>query len=603
MAGNMGGRLLEPHRDANVNLMEGAACWMAGWGHDLVDQNNSNTTTGANSHPYLNESGVNAIGRDYCVAYAEPWVMDMSGPNDFCAGNPAVENGKFVTHQPNGCDDTGIPLICDDNGYASLVGIYRGISSDCMPETSVGISNVMVRVGQTDNYSWISTTMSENEPQPGYEDASLPMPSTMTCSRPSIDNSAKIFNNGDVELASTRAEVDRYTAIVEFAPDSSTNDVVSSTCYGAIISPYEVVVPAECCLNAFMTVQTVSSDIIGTVITGVSYENLNMHAATDCLEYNQIEKVDIHPNHIIIGAPTSQVQDNVCVVKVSENMFDMYEQQGKPNCAAAACLPSGPLPHGTACWVPVMVDDPNNPSDPNLRSRVSEGWNILGDAECNDFNIQMASIHPNTLGALTSGSQDEANLFCAAKPSPGVINMGDSISAGTDWKILDGKGSPMFCLESTPIGDRTVVAGLYYLNTLYKTGDQSATPDMHDDYRLMAPADFIDLSVLSARDFIPTANDAQNNADMSPLVSSVASYYPWNYEVGTGWEGFSTCEAQITGAAENPDWPQNLDPYRLTVQMGMVKLSFKIFYSIAHKRLSTFKFSDIRIKIKLLKAI
>ena len=97
----------------------------------------------------------------------------------------------------------------------------------------------------------------------------------------------------------------------------------------------------------------------------------------------------------------------------------------------------------------------------------------------------------------------------------------------------------------------------------------------------MAPADFIDLSVLSTKDFIPTANDANNNADMSPLVSSVASYYPWNYEVGTGWEGFSTCEAQITGAADSS---QNLDPYRLTVQMGMVKLSFKICNLTARKR-------------------
>ena len=577
MASNMGGRLLEPRRDTNDNLMEGAACWMAGWGDDVVDINNSGT--GANSHPYLNESGVNAIGRDYCVAYAEQWIMDMSGPNDFCAGNPAVENGKFVTNQPNGCNDRGMPLICDDNGFATLVGIYRSVSGDCMTADAVGISNVMVRVGQTDNYSWIYNTMRVNEPQPGYEDALLPMPSTMTCSRPSIDNSAKMFSNGDisqVQQAVTVAEVDRYTAIVEFAPDSSTNDVISSTCYGAIISPFEVVVPAECCLNAFITVQTDPSDIIGTVITGASYEDLTVHAEfphLQCLAYNQIEKVDIHPNHIIVGSPTSQVQDNVCVVKVAENMFDMYEQQGKPNCAAAACLPSGPLPHGTACWVPVMVQDSGNP---NLRSRISEGWNILGDAECNDFNLQMASLYPNTLAALTSGSQDEANLFCAAKPVPGAVNMGDSISATTDWKNLDGKGSPMFCLESTPIGDRTVVAGLYYLNTLYKTGDQWTTPQMQ-----MAPADFIDLSVLSAKDFIPTANDANNNADMSPLVSSVASYYPWNYEVGTGWEGFSTCEAQITGAADSS---QNLDPYRLTVQMGMVKLSFKICNLTARKR-------------------
>ena len=573
MASNMGGRLLEPRRDTNDNLMEGAACWMAGWGDDLVDQQNNSVI--ANSHPYLNESGVNAIGRDYCVAYSEPWIMNMSGPNDFCAGNPAVENGMFVTQQPIGCNDRGIPLICDDGGFATLVGISRGMG-ECMPENSVGLSNVMVRVGQTDNYSWIFNTMRENEPQPGYEDALLPMPSTMTCSRPSVDNSAKIFSNGDisqVQQTNTLAEADRYTAIVEFAPDSSTNDVISSTCYGAIISPFEVVVPAECCLNAFMTVQASPADIIGYVKTGVSSEfNDDILDETGCLAYNQIEKVDIHPNHMIVGSPTSQVQDNVCVVKVSENMFDMYEQQGKPNCAAAACLPSEPLPHGTACWVPVMVDDPNVP---NSRYRISEGWNILGDAECNDFNLQMASLYPNTLAALTSGSQDEANLFCAAKPVPGAVNMGDTISAGTDWKTLDGKGSPMFCLESTPIGDRTVVAGLYYLNTLYKTGDPSAIQQMHADFGL-TPADFIDLSVLSTKDFIPTANDAFNNPDMSPLVSSVASYYPWNYEVGTGWEGFSTCEAQVTGAADNPDWSQNLDPYRLTVQMGMVKLSFKI---------------------------
>ena len=570
MASIMGGRLLEPRRDTNDNLMEGAACWMAGWGDDVNEQNNSNTYE--NSHPYLNESGVNVIGRDYCVAYSEPWIMSSSGSNDFCAGNPAVENGMFVTNQPNGCEDRGIPLICDDNGFATLVGISRGMG-ECMTETSSGISNVMVRVGQTDNYSWIYNTMRVNEPQPGYEDALLPMPSTMTCSRPSVDNSAKIFNSGDVQLANTLAEADRYTAIVEFAPDTSTNDVISSTCYGAIISPFEVVVPAECCLNAFMTVQASPADIIGTVITGASYENLNMHTALDCLAYTQIEKVDIHPNHIIIGAPTSQVQDNVCVVKVSENMFDMYEQQGKPNCAAAACLPSGPLPHGTACWVPVIVDDPNNPNDPNMRQRISEGWNILGDAECNDFNLQMASLYPNTLAALTSGSQDEANLFCAGKPVPGAVNIGDTISAGTDWKTLDGKGSPMFCLESTPIGDRTVIAGLYYLNTLYKTGYPSDIQQMHPDFGL-TPADFIDLSVLSTKDFIPTANDAYNNPDMSPLVSSVASYFPWNYEVGTGWEGFSTCEVQVTGAADNPDWSQNLEPYRLTVQMGMVKLSF-----------------------------
>ena len=562
MAANMNNRLLQPQLDGRDNLMEGAACWMAGWGHDLVEQGQN--STGQNSHPYLNESGLNVIGRDYCVAYSETWIITMIGPNDFCAGNPAVENGKFVANQPTGCDDMGIPLICDADGYATVVGLYRGMGGNCSSEFNIGMSNVMTRIGQSDNYSWIINTMHQNEPQPGYEDASRPMPSAMTCSRPSIDNSAALFSNGDVQavqMSNTRAEADKYTAIVEFAPDSSTNDVISSSCYGAIISPFEIIVPAECCQNAF-TITT--GDIIGSVITGVSYGDLNMHAAGDCLQYNQIEKVDIHPNF----DNTASSYDNICVVKVMENIFDMYEQQGKPNCAAAACLPSGPLPHGTACWVPVLVDDGT------AMVRESQGWNIIGDAECFDLNVLMASSYPDDtyLSTLTSGSQDELNFFCAGKPVPGAPNMSDTISAGTDWKNLDGKGSPMFCLESTPIGDRTVVAGLYYLNTLWQTGDQSTNPSLHVDFGVAA--DFIDLSVQTLTSFIPIANDAANDFAMNPLISSVASYYPWHYEVGTGWEGFSTCEAQITGVPDDPNWSQNLESYRLTVQLGMVKLSF-----------------------------
>ena len=64
---------------------------MAGWGHDVNEQNQTNDNM--NSHPYLNELGLNVIGRDYCTAYSHQGFLDGAGPNDFCAGNPVVENG------------------------------------------------------------------------------------------------------------------------------------------------------------------------------------------------------------------------------------------------------------------------------------------------------------------------------------------------------------------------------------------------------------------------------------------------------------------------------------------------------------------------------
>ena len=209
---------------------------MAGWGHDVNEQNQTNDNM--NSHPYLNELGLNVIGRDYCTAYSQQGFLDGAGPNDFCAGNPVVENGQFVSNQPVACDDTGVPLICDVNGFATIVGIQRGIAQ-C--NLSSGMSNIMTRIGDIDNYSWITNTIFDNQPQSGYEDSTRPMPSAMTCSRPSIDNSAAIFSNDDiytVQNDSANTEAFRYTAIVEFGPDSSTNDFISSTCYYISIRSY-----------------------------------------------------------------------------------------------------------------------------------------------------------------------------------------------------------------------------------------------------------------------------------------------------------------------------------------------------------------------------
>mgnify|MGYP000357823505 CR=1 FL=1 len=102
------------------------ACWVAGWGRTYYSRYASATDQ-------LNQGGLNILSNRYNHEYCKEHVKQSGREyrlyqkiqkDEICAGTPDRDGDGLVDYGVTACTgDSGGPLICDDNGTATLYGI------------------------------------------------------------------------------------------------------------------------------------------------------------------------------------------------------------------------------------------------------------------------------------------------------------------------------------------------------------------------------------------------------------------------------------------------------------------------------------------------
>ena len=129
---------------------QGSSCWVAGWGRTVGLESETKAYQ-------LKQTSVKIMDREYCLANSG-YPSSILKPEMICAGNLDNDNDGLTDEGPAPClGDSGGPLICGENGRASLVGVVSFVSSlGCAKEGfPAGYSSAAYK----GTYNWIRRTV------------------------------------------------------------------------------------------------------------------------------------------------------------------------------------------------------------------------------------------------------------------------------------------------------------------------------------------------------------------------------------------------------------------------------------------------------------
>jgi len=164
----------------SIDLMEaqdpyaGKHCWIAGWGYTRFGETWWGGVGGSKLAAILQEAGINIFSNQYCAEHSHMTLVDniddvtssaqLQTYNEFCAGVGDNNGNDMIDGGIDACSgDSGGPLICNENGKPTLVGITsRG--KGCAMEDNPGVYTPTWTYIQ-----WIKTiveTMTDTGPSP-----------------------------------------------------------------------------------------------------------------------------------------------------------------------------------------------------------------------------------------------------------------------------------------------------------------------------------------------------------------------------------------------------------------------------------------------------
>jgi len=112
----------------------GQHCWIAGWGYTRFGETWWGGVGGSRLASILQEAGINIFSNQYCAEKSHMTLVDrqedvtsstqLQTYNEFCAGVADIDGDGQIDGETDACSgDSGGPLICDENGKPTLVGI------------------------------------------------------------------------------------------------------------------------------------------------------------------------------------------------------------------------------------------------------------------------------------------------------------------------------------------------------------------------------------------------------------------------------------------------------------------------------------------------
>ena len=191
----------------DINKYNGAACWNAGWGTDVIDGSFSDT---------MQSIGINLMSREYCTDHSfwdieEGYICAGLPPNDSTprTGWKHVTAGGKETCQ----GDFGAPLICDIDGTATFIGINSdGDMTECglagKPAIHLNVNELTTWIQHIINQHSPPKTCFELHTDPSITD--------------SLGDEIKLFKNGDEIGAALGSDQQSNTICID---DASVEDI------------------------------------------------------------------------------------------------------------------------------------------------------------------------------------------------------------------------------------------------------------------------------------------------------------------------------------------------------------------------------------------